>query len=78
VGYSGKIALDVSDITRSDLVRSEPFQAWLAEYDVPYSPAMCGMPVGTVVEGKDIARQMFVDFQVFTPEAVSQVSISFE
>jgi hypothetical protein len=39
---------------------------------------MCGMPVGTVVEGKDIARQMFVDFQVFTPEAVSQVSISFE
>ena len=78
VGYSGKIALDVSDMTRSDLVRSDPFRAWLDECDVPYSPAMCGMPVGTIVEGKDIARQMFVDFQEFTPDAMSSVSISFE
>lgn len=78
VGYSGKIALDVSDMTRSDLVRSDPFRAWLDECGEPYSPAMCGMPVGTIVEGKDIARQMFIDFQEFTPETMSQVSITFE
>lgn len=78
VGYSGKIAIDVSAMTRSDLVRSEPFQSWLAECGEPYSPAMCGMPIGTIVKGKDIACQMFKDFKEFTPETMAPVSISFE
>lgn len=78
VGYSGKIAMDVSDMTRSDLVRSADFQTWLAEYGEPYSPAMCGMPVGTIVEGKHLARQLFVDNPYFTPESMATVSITFE
>lgn len=63
VGYSGKIAMDVGNITHRDLVLSDDFQKWLSEYGVPYSPVMCGMPIGTIVEGHDVVQQLFDDFQ---------------
>lgn len=78
VGYSGKIAMDVSEITRSDIVRSPDFQAWLAEYNVPYSPAMCGMPLGTIVEGRDIAKKLFDTFQDFSPENMLPLTVTIE
>lgn len=78
VGYSGKIAMDVSDLTRSDLVRSEPFQAWLDECGEPYTPAMCGMPLGTIIEGRDIARTLFATYKEFTPDNMAKISITIE
>jgi hypothetical protein len=53
LGYSCKIAIDISTITRASIMKTDNFQQWLAEGNVNYTPAMCGMPVGQVINGKE-------------------------
>jgi hypothetical protein len=53
LGYSCKLAVDVSALKRSTVIKSAEFQQWLAEGGVTYTPAICGMPVGKVVAGKE-------------------------
>ena len=53
LGYTGKIAIDVSGTSRQELVKSEEFRSWISQYGVEYTPAMCGMPLGKIIEGKE-------------------------
>jgi len=53
LGYSAKLAIDISPLRRSDIVKTTDFQNWLAKGGVTYTPAICGMPVGRVVSGKE-------------------------
>ena len=57
LGYSGKIALDNSTVTKGDILKSDDFQAWLASYGVEYTKRMGGMPLGNIVEGKEITQK---------------------
>jgi hypothetical protein len=57
LGYSCKIAVDVSEIKRSTVIKSTEFRQWLAQGGVNYSPAICGMPIGRVVAGKEFLAQ---------------------
>lgn len=58
IGYSGKLALDCSTVTRRDIAKSDDFRSWLEETNVDYTPAMCGMPVGTIIEGRDLVSRL--------------------
>jgi len=58
IGYSGKLAIDSKFIRRSDVVKSADYLAWLDQHGVKYNNAMCGMPVGTIIEGRDIMDQL--------------------
>ena len=59
IGYSCKLAVDVSNLRRTDIIKSPEFQQWLAEGGVTYTPAICGMPVGRVINGKQfLARYL--------------------
>jgi hypothetical protein len=57
LGYSGKISIDITDKTRADVMQTADFRSWLAKGGVEYSPIICGMPIGTVIEGKQHLRQ---------------------
>ena len=54
LGYSGKIAMDVGPTVKADILQSDNFHAWLDGYGVKYSKKMGGMPLGTIVEGKEL------------------------
>ena len=58
IGYSGKISLDNYSITKSDILKSDDFRAWLASYSVEYTKRMGGMPLGNIVEGKEIMKNI--------------------
>jgi hypothetical protein len=53
LGYSCKFTVDVSEMKRADIIKSKEFQQWLAEGGVEYTPAICGMPIGRVISGKE-------------------------
>jgi hypothetical protein len=59
LGYSGKIAIDMSPLTKTNIIKSEKFKQWLDEYNIPYSTKMGGMPLGTVIEGKDLLQKIY-------------------
>ncbi|CAB5214531.1 hypothetical protein UFOVP190_151 [uncultured Caudovirales phage] len=52
VGYTAKLAVDIFDVKRADIINTDDFRAWLDEGGVKYSPAICGMPLGRYIEGK--------------------------
>jgi len=65
-GHSGKFKINVSsqwyeedstDNTLQQLVKSDNFQNWLKEHNIEYTPEMCGMPLGKVVNGKELATR---------------------
>jgi hypothetical protein len=56
LGYTGKVSIDLG-IHRTELLNSESFRAWLAKHGVEYDPSMCGIPLGTVVEGKELLQK---------------------
>ena len=70
IGYSGKISLDIGSPTKADILKSDDFQQWLADYGVKYSKRMGGMPLGNIVEGKEITKQILM------PE--HNIKVSFE
>jgi hypothetical protein len=57
LGYSGKIAMDVGPTVKSDIIKSDDFRAWLDQHRVEYSKKMGGMPVGTIIEGKELLKK---------------------
>jgi len=57
LGYSGKLAMDIGPTVKSDIIKSDNFRAWLDQYGVKYSEKMGGMPVGTVIEGKELLKK---------------------
>lgn len=72
LGYSGKIAMDVGTVTKSNVIKSSNFKEWLDKYNVPYSKKMGGMPLGTVVEGKDLLRKFYGGM------STTNIKVSFE
>jgi hypothetical protein len=57
LGYSGKLAIDqINGIRRVDVLHSDEFRTWLNTTNVEYTPAICGMPIGTVTEGKELVN----------------------
>jgi hypothetical protein len=76
LGYSGKFAIDqLNDIRRVDILHSDEFRSWLDSAGVAYTPAICGMPIGTVTEGKELVNSL-VD-GLFTKEQniINQITI---
>lgn len=69
LGGAGKIGIDVGPVTKSAIIKSDSFRAWLDEYRVTYSKKMGGMPLGTVVVGREILTKFSM------PEIIS---VSFE
>ena len=57
IGYTGKVEIDLNN-SRSVITRSLEFQQWLKTYGVAYTPGMCGMPLGRVIEGKEILQRI--------------------
>jgi hypothetical protein len=72
LGYSGKIAMDVGTVTKSMVIKSDNFKQWLDKYNVPYSKKMGGMPLGTVIEGKDLLRAFY------GKSGTTNIKVSFE
>ena len=52
LGYSSKFSIDVSPVTRAQVIKSPEFQSWIKDNNIEYTPKMCGIPLGRVVEGK--------------------------
>ena len=57
LGYTGKVEIDLNN-SRALITRSAEFQQWLKTYGVAYTPGMCGMPLGRVIEGKEILQRI--------------------
>ena len=57
IGYAGKVAMDIGPTSKSDIIKSDSFRAWLDQWGVEYSKKMGGMPLGTVIEGKDLLHR---------------------
>jgi hypothetical protein len=36
------------------------------------------MPVGTIIEGQDVARALFTTYKEFTPDNMAKISITIE
>lgn len=51
--YTGKMDITLGDNTIQSLIKGIDFQNWLKDHNVEYEPAMCGVPLGKVVEGRD-------------------------
>ena len=59
LGYSGKFAIDqINGIRRVDVLHTDEFRAWLDTANVEYTPAICGMPIGIVTEGKELVNTL--------------------
>jgi hypothetical protein len=70
LGYSGKIAIDRGPVTKSSIIKSDQFRKWLDSYGVPYTKKMGAMPLGQVVEGKELLGSIMM------PE--HDIKVSFE
>ena len=57
LGYTGKIEIDINS-SRALITKSLEFQQWLKTHGIAYTPGMCGMPLGRVIEGKEIIRRI--------------------
>ena len=51
--YTGKMEITLGDNTIQRFIKGNDFQNWLKDYGVKYEPAMCGVPLGKVVSGRD-------------------------
>jgi hypothetical protein len=76
VGYSGKLAIDqINVIRRVDVLHSDDFRAWLDMAGVEYSPAICGMPIGTVTEGKELVDTLVDQHFAKEKNIIQQITI---
>jgi hypothetical protein len=72
LGYSGKIAIDVGTTKKCDIIKSYNFKEWLDNYNIPYSKKMGGMPLGTVIQGKDLLKKFYGSM------STTNIKVSFE
>ena len=54
--YTGQMDIVLGENNIQGLVKSRHFQNWLKEYDVKYTPMMCGMPLGKVISKESIDK----------------------
>ena len=52
-----RTANGLPQLSEGDILKSDDFQAWLASYGVEYTKRMGGMPLGNIVEGKEITQK---------------------
>lgn len=64
--YTGKIEIVLGSNTIPKIIKGNKFQNWLKEYGITYIPAMCGMPLGKVLSGKDILNSKTLQQQMST------------
>jgi hypothetical protein len=71
IAWSTKIAFDIGPTKKSQIIKSQDFNDWLTGYGVEYSKRMGGMPLGRVIEGRDIlesyknTNQPFTDVEIY-------------
>jgi hypothetical protein len=56
--YTGRIEIDLTPYTFVNRIRSTEFAQWLALHDVEYTPRMAGIPLGNIVQGRDVLQQI--------------------
>lgn len=54
IGHTSRFAVDIWETKRADYINSDDFRNWLSEGGVEYSPKICGIPLGYVIEGHDL------------------------
>ena len=62
--YTGRIEIDLTPYTFVHRIRSPEFATWLADHDVTYSPRMAGLPLGNIIQGRDVLQQILDHPQV--------------
>lgn len=59
--YTGRMEIDLTPYTFVNRIRSTEFLQWLAHHNVAYTPAMAGIPLGNIIQGREILQQLLAD-----------------
>jgi hypothetical protein len=62
--YTGKMEIILGSNTIPKIIKGDKFQNWLKEYGMTYIPAMCGIPLGKVISGKDLLNDKTLQQQM--------------
>jgi hypothetical protein len=60
--YTGRMEIDLTPYTFVNRIRSTEFAQWLALHDVEYTPRMAGIPLGNIIQGRELLQQI-LDYQ---------------
>jgi hypothetical protein len=59
--YTGRIEIDLKPYTFVNRIRSPEFTQWLSNYGMEYTPRMAGIPLGNIVQGRDLLQTILAD-----------------